>query len=59
MTMLPKFYCPTCKKFKHRWEVRIKDDTRMYWYECKWCHEQVVETVYVVENVLKLVLSRE
>lgn len=52
MTMLPRFYCTTCRKFKHRWEVNRKDDTRCYWYICKWCHKPVDESVDVIEAVL-------
>lgn len=52
MTMLPRFYCTTCKKFKHRWEVRCKDNTRSYWYVCKWCHNPVDSTVDIIECVL-------
>ena len=52
MTMLPKFYCPTCKKFKHKWEVKIKDDTRIGWYECKWCHKNVKFSRDAIENIL-------
>lgn len=51
MTMLPKFYCPTCKKFKNRWEVILTNST-MNWYECKWCHENVKFSKDAIENML-------
>lgn len=54
MTMLPRFYCETCKSFKHRWEVKREDNCRFYWYTCKWCHKQVTETVYAIESMLSL-----
>ena len=54
MTMLPRFYCKTCECFKHRWEVKREDNCRFYWYTCKWCHNQVTETVYAVERMLNL-----
>lgn len=59
MTLLPRFYCNTCQKFKHRWEVKREDDTRVYWYTCKWCHKPVSETTYAVQSALKLVLPHE
>lgn len=57
MLMLPKFYCTNCRRFKRRWEVNIKDNTRSYWYECKWCHKPVYYTTDVVENIIDTVLG--
>ncbi len=50
--MIKKFYCPTCQKLKRRYEVKIQDDTRTWWYECKWCHEPVEFTNDVLEEYL-------
>lgn len=52
--ILPKFYCPTCKKLKHVWEVKKQDDFRCYWYECRWCHKQVTYTKDVVEDIINV-----
>lgn len=57
MTLLPRFYCDTCKKFKHRWEVKREDNTRVYWYTCKWCHEPVSETTYAIQCALGAALQ--
>lgn len=52
--MLPKYYCPECGKLKNRFQVKYRDDTRSYWYECKWCHKVVIPTRNAIEQVLGL-----
>ena len=50
--MIPRFYCEYCGKFKNRFQVKRKDDTRVYWYECKWCHNHVNYTRNILEKYL-------
>jgi hypothetical protein len=49
---MKKYYCPKCKKFKNRFQLKLKDDTRSYWLECRWCHEQVKLTEEVLLEVI-------
>lgn len=32
-----KYFCPKCKSILWFWDVRKKDDCRMYWYKCLNC----------------------
>lgn len=49
---MKKFYCPTCKKFKRRIDVKKVDDCRCYWYTCRWCHQDVKYSESVLEELL-------
>ena len=51
--MIPRFFCPTCKKFKNRLQVsRRTDYVRFYWYECRWCHNVVQDTKELLQEML-------
>ena len=42
---MKKLYCPTCHKFKNRFQVKkvlVRYDT--CWFECRWCHNLVETT---------------
>ena len=47
-----RYYCPTCKQVKKRFEVKLVNDTRFYWYECKWCHNPVKTIWKAIEDML-------
>lgn len=52
---MKKYYCPTCKKFKHRWQLKKVDDTRVAFYECRCCHNH---NVYKTEDVVDMLIDR-
>lgn len=56
--ILSKFYCISCGQFKNRLQVKKRDDTRSYWYDCKWCHNQVSYTKDLMAKTLKSVASK-
>lgn len=45
---MKKYYCPTCKKFKNRLQLKREDDTRFAWLTCRWCHNS---NIYTAEDV--------
>ena len=49
---MKKYYCPVCNKLKSRWQVKLKDDTRSFFYECRYCHS---ERIYLVEDILEII----
>lgn len=54
---MKKYYCPTCKQFKNRLQLKRVDDTRVSWLTCRWCHKS---NIYTTEDILqKLVESSD
>lgn len=51
---MKKYYCPTCKKFKNRLQLKREDDTRVAWLTCRWCHNS---NIYTVEDVLEKLIE--
>ena len=47
---MKKYYCPVCKEFKNRLQVKKADDTRTVFFECRYCHCQ---EMYLTENLIK------
>lgn len=52
---MKKYYCPTCKKFKSRWQLQKTDDTRTVFLTCKWCHNS---NIYKTEDVMDKLISK-
>lgn len=52
---MKKYYCPTCKKFKSRWQIQRTDDTRTVFFTCKWCHNS---NIYTTEDVINKVINK-
>lgn len=51
---MKKYYCPTCKKFKNRMQLKKVDDTRVAFYECRYCHSH---NIYTTEDVINKLIS--
>lgn len=57
---MKKYYCPTCKKFKSRWQLKREDDTRVAFYTCRWCHNSnIYTTEHVMEKLIDATLSEK
>jgi len=52
---LKKYYCPTCKKFKSRLQLKRKDDTRVIYFTCRWCHNS---NIYTTEDILHKLINK-
>ena len=51
---MKKYYCPTCNKFKRRYELKSElIGYETYGLFCKWCHNRVYSTESVLEKILK------
>ena len=50
---MKKYYCPTCRKFKSRWQLEKKNDIRSYFLVCRWCHrDNICRTEDILEQVI-------
>ena len=57
---MKKYYCADCKKFKHRWQLRAVDDTRIAWLTCGWCHgSNIYETEDIINKLIKKSFTKE
>lgn len=57
---MKKYYCPTCKKFKSRWQLKKEDDFRISYYTCRWCHNSnIYTTEQVMEKLIDTTLSEK
>ena len=52
---MKKYYCPNCKKFKSRLQLKREDDTRVAYFTCRWCHNS---NIYTTENVLHKLIEK-
>ena len=52
---MKKYYCPTCKRFKHRWQLKMQDDTRVCFLTCRWCHNR---NIYSTEEILNKLVNK-
>ena len=52
---MKKYYCPTCNKFKSRWQLQRTDDTRSVFLTCKWCHNS---DIYTTEDVINKLIDK-
>lgn len=49
---VPRYYCPHCRKFKRRTQIRISEYATCYW--CAACNEEIVEvSSWILEQVRK------
>lgn len=53
--IMKKYYCPTCQKFKSRWQIQRTDDTRIAFFTCKWCH---CPYIYTTEDILSKLIDK-
>lgn len=54
MIFLKRFYCPHCKRFKGRFEVKYRDMTPWAgYYSCKGCYTEVIETADILHRLVK------
>lgn len=51
---MKKYYCPKCKAFKYRCQLKKVDDTRGAWLACRWCHSS---NIYTTEDVLQKLIT--
>lgn len=51
---MKRYYCPTCKKFKYRWQLKRGNDTRVMFYTCRWCHNS---NIYRTEDVINKLIN--
>ena len=52
---MKKYYCPTCKRFKNRLQLKKEDDTRTCWLTCRWCHHS---NIYSIEDILEKLIDK-
>lgn len=52
---LKKYYCPNCKKFKNRLQLKREDDTRVVFFTCRWCHNS---NIYNTEDILYKLIDK-
>jgi RNase P subunit RPR2 len=52
---MKKYYCPTCKQFKSRWQIQRTDDTRTVFFTCKWCHNS---NIYTTKDVISKLIDK-
>ena len=52
---MKKYYCPTCKEFKYRWQIKREDDTMTRYFTCRWCHNS---NVYLTEDVIGKLIEK-
>lgn len=51
---MKKYYCPVCRKFKSRLQLKRVDDTRVSWLTCRWCHSS---NIYTAEDLLNKLIQ--
>ena len=57
---MKKYYCADCKKFKNRYQLKRVDDTRVAFYECRWCHNhQIYKTEDIMHKLIDETLDEE
>lgn len=57
---MKKYYCPVCKKFKNRFQLKRVDDTREFWLTCRWCHSSNIQkTETLIKKLVDKILSDE
>lgn len=57
---MKKYYCPNCKEFKNRFQLKRVDDTRVAWLTCRWCHESnIYKTEDIIHKLIEKVLNEE
>lgn len=49
------YYCPTCRRFKSRWQLKKENDTRVEYYTCKWCHNS---NIYLTEDIIEKLIDK-
>ena len=52
---MKKYYCTTCREFKSRWQIKKENDTRSYFFVCRWCHHA---NIYRAEDILEKVINK-
>lgn len=56
---MERFYCPKCRKFLKRRQVRFADNGWLPHYICRWCHTDVIEIVEVLEKIIEEWITKE
>lgn len=52
---MKRYYCPVCKEFKNRFQLKRVDDTRIAWLTCRWCHSS---NIYDAEELIKKLVEK-
>lgn len=52
---MKRYYCPTCKEFKYRFQLKRVDDTRIAWLTCRWCHNS---NIYKTEDIFGKLIEK-
>lgn len=52
---MKRYYCPNCKKFKNRLQLKKEDDTRVAYLTCRWCHNS---NIYTTEDILHKLINK-
>lgn len=52
---MKRFYCAKCGELKNRFQIRRKNDTRVAFYECKYCHSQ---KIYFTEDIICILINK-
>ena len=55
---MKKYYCPTCKQFKNRLQLKKTNDTRTAFFVCRMCHNSnIYRTEDVINKMLRKILN--
>jgi RNase P subunit RPR2 len=52
---MKRYYCPNCREFKHRWQLKREDNTRTAFYTCRWCH---LSNIYTTEDIIWMLVDK-
>lgn len=52
---MKNYYCPVCKQFKNRLQLKKQDDTRVAYLTCRYCHSS---NIFTTEDIMKKLISR-
>lgn len=52
---MKKYYCPNCKRFKNRFQLKKENDTRVAYFTCRWCHNS---NIYNITDVLHKLIEK-
>lgn len=57
---MKKYYCPNCKQFKNRFQLKKENDTRVAYFTCRWCHNShIYEITDVLHKLIEKLLTKE
>lgn len=52
---MKKYYCPSCGELKSRIQLKRKDDTRVAFYECRYCHSS---KIYLTKDIIQILANK-